>query len=423
MSADRLARRGARRVLVVIENVPLARDHRARKQVDSLLQAGYGVSVISRQHPDNSRCQTHERLRLYQYRAPREGSGKLAFAYEYAYSLLAASALALRDFIAHGFWAIQAGHPPDIYFLLALPFKLAGRSFVVDQRDLSPEVYASRYRRDTGPVQALLGVLERLSWRLADHVLCVNRSLQRVIVQRGEVPPDTVTVVGNGPVLSRTTSRSPRPDLKRGRRFLACWVGLMGPQDHVDLALRAVGHLVHALGRDDCQFAFIGEGEVLPELKQLAKELAITDWVTFTGWLDEDGCFTYLATADLALDSNLQPEVSPVKGMEYMAFGVPFVAFDLEETVVMAEDAALYVPGGDPLALARAVDELLCDDERRAEMSRVGRRRVEEQLAWDRQREAYLEVYARLLFSAPATASDAGPACSPATTRGRGRRS
>jgi glycosyltransferase involved in cell wall biosynthesis len=423
MSASRRARRDARRILVVIENVPLARDHRARKQVESLLQAGYGVSVISRRHPDNGRCQTHERLRLYEYRAPREGSGKLSFAYEYAYSLLSAAALALLDFIAHGFSVIQAGHPPDIYFLLALPFKLAGRHFVVDQRDLSPEVYASRYRRDTGPVPAVLRVLERLSWRLADHVFCVNRSLQRVIVQRGEVSPDRVTVVGNGPVLSRTTSRSPRPDLKQGRRFLACWVGLMGPQDHVDLALRAIDHLVHVRGRDDCQFAFIGEGEVLPELKQLAKELAITDWVTFTGWLDEDACFTYLATADLALDSNLQPEVSPVKGMEYMAFGVPFVAFDLEETVAMAEDAALYVPGGDPLALARVVDELLRDGERRAEMSGVGRARVEEHLAWDRQRESYLDVYARLFLPASATASDAGPAGDPVTTPGGGRRS
>jgi glycosyltransferase involved in cell wall biosynthesis len=419
--AARPTRRGAGRILVVIENVPLARDHRARKQVDSLLQAGYEVSVITRRHADNRRLPDHKGLRLYEYRAPREGSGMLAFVYEYAYSLLAASALALRDFLQHGFWAVQAGHPPDIYFLLALPFKLAGRRFVVDQRDLSPEVYAARYHRETGPVQWVLQVLERLSWRLADHVFCVNCSLHRVIVRRGRVPPEAVTVVGNGPVLSRTTSRSPRRDLKQGRRFLACWVGLMGPQDHVDLALRAVDHLVHGLGRDDCQFAFIGDGELLPELKRLAEELAICDWVTFTGWLDEDACFSYLATADIALDSNLQPEVSPVKGMEYMAFGVPFVAFDLEETVTMAEDAAVYVPAGDPLALAKAVDGLLGDPPRRAEMAHLGRRRVEEHLAWDRQGETYLEVYARLR-PGPAPTSDFGPVDGPLAP-GKGRRS
>lgn len=400
----RRARRGARRILIVIENVPLARDHRARKQVQCLLQAGYEVSVISREHADNGTCRNHAGLRLYEYPAPREASGKLAFVYEYAYSLLAASALALKDFLRHGFDAVQVGDPPDIYFVLALPFRLAGRRFVVDQRDLSPELYAVRYGRDTGPLPWLLRALERLSWRLADHVFCVNGSLRHVIVQRGGVSPDAVTVVGNGPVLSRTAPRPPWLNAKNGRRFLACWLGVMGAQDHVDLALWAVHHLVHTLGRDDCHFAFIGDGEVLPELQRLAEQLAVKDWVTFTGWLDEDACFDYLATADLALDSNLQPEVSPVKGMEYMAFGVPFVAFDLEETVAMADGAAVYLPQGDPLALARAVDELLDDPARRAEMSRIGRKRVEQHLAWDRQSEGYLGVYARLLGPTPSAA-------------------
>jgi glycosyltransferase involved in cell wall biosynthesis len=396
--------RDDQRILVVIENVPLARDHRAAKQVETLLEAGYQVSVISQRHTDNRRFRDRHGLRLYEYPPPRAASGTLSFLYEYGYSLLAGSALALRDFLAHGFGAIQTGHPPDLYFLLALPFKLAGRRFVVDQRDLSPEVFADRYGRDTGALPWLLRVLERRSWRLADHVLCVNQALRGVIVRRGRLPADSVSVVGNGPVLSRTSPRPPRPDIKNGKRFLACWVGLMGPQDHVDLALSAVHHLVHTLGRDDCQFAFIGDGETLPQLRALAEHLGIADWVTFTGWLDESACFGYLATADLAMDSNLQPEVSPVKGMEYMAFGVPFVAFDLEETRAMADGAALYLPPGDTLTLARAIAELLDDPARRAEMSRIGRRRVEEHLAWDRQSETYLRVYERLLGPARAAA-------------------
>jgi glycosyltransferase involved in cell wall biosynthesis len=393
----RRARRGARRILVVIENVPLARDHRARKQVESLLGAGYGVSVITRRDERNGPGPRHDRLRLYEYPAPREFGGKLSFVYEYLYSLLAASTLALADFLRHGFAVIQTGNPPDVYFVLALPFKLAGRRFVVDQRDLSPEVYEARYGRVTGPLPWLLRALERRSWRLADHVLCVNGSLRRTIVERGAVLADAVSVVGNGPVLARTAPRAPRPDAKRGRRFLVCWLGLMGPQDSVDLGLWAVHHLVHGLGREDCQFAFIGDGEVLPELERLAARLTVADRVTFTGWLDEDACFDYLATADIAIDTNLQPEVSPVKGMEYMAFGVPFVAFDLEETVAMARAAAVYVPRGDAMALARAIDQLLDDPARRATMSRAGRERVEEDLAWDRQSETYLRVFARLV--------------------------
>ena len=51
------------------------------------------------------------------------------------------------------------------------------------------------------------------------------------------------------------------------------------------------------------KFAFIGDGEVLPELKALAERLAVTDWATFTGWLDEDAGFDYLGTADIGLDT------------------------------------------------------------------------------------------------------------------------
>jgi glycosyltransferase involved in cell wall biosynthesis len=164
--------------------------------------------------------------------------------------------------------------------------------------------------------------------------------------------------------------------------------------------LLAAHHVVHSLGRDDCQFTFIGDGETLPELQRLTKELAITDWVTFTGWLDEDACFDYLATADVGLDTNLQPEVSPVKAMEYLAFGVPFVAFDLQETRATAEQAAAYVSPGDPLALARTISQLLNDPDRRAHLASIGRRRVETHLCWDHQSEAYLRVYAGLLESA-----------------------
>jgi glycosyltransferase involved in cell wall biosynthesis len=386
------------RVLLVIENVPLARDHRARKQVEALLGAGYEVGVISQRDRGNDRYRRVEGLRLYEYPRPPQWSGKLGFVSEYAYSLLAAGTLAFRAILDGGVDIVQVGHPPDIYFLLGLPLRLAGRPFIVDQRDLSPEVFAARYGRDRGWLVMLLHLFERLSWRLADHVLCVNGSLRDTIMARGALPDDRVTVVGNGPVLARTARREPRRDLKEGRRFLVCWLGLMGPQDHVVLAVEAAHHLLHTLGRDDCHFVFIGEGESLAELKGSARSLGVADRVTFTGWLDEGPCYEYLSIADLGLDTNLQEEVTPVKGLEYMAFGLPIVAFDLEETRVMAGEAASYVTPGDPLELARAVDSLLDTPARRARMGRFGRERVEKALAWERQEEVYVALYRRLLL-------------------------
>jgi glycosyltransferase involved in cell wall biosynthesis len=83
--------------------------------------------------------------------------------------------------------------------------------------------------------------------------------------------------------------------------------------------------------------------------------------------------------------------------MEYMAFGLPVVAFDLKETRVSAEAAASYVPSGDVAAYARAIVELLDDDDKREVMGREGRRRIEDELAWSYQRDAYVDVYDTLV--------------------------
>jgi len=206
-----------------------------------------------------------------------------------------------------------------------------------------------------------------------------------------------VTVVGNGPRLDRTVRRTPRPEFKHGKPFLCCWLGLMGPQDRVDVALRAIDHLIHVIGRTDCHFAFVGDGEARAPARQLAAELGISDWVSFPGWADQDEAFTYLSTADVGLEPNMEEIVSPVKGMEYMAFGLPFVSFDLAETRVIAGGAAVYAPPGDVLRFAGLIDELLSDPARRAELGRAGRRLIEERLAWDRQEKAYLGVYERVL--------------------------
>lgn len=381
-------------VLLMVENVALARDHRLQKQVSSLQTHGYRVTVICRSDPGNDRI-TGVRLRTY--RAPADAQSKLGFVREYGYSFAMAGWLAARVFMTDRFDALQVSGTPDIYFALAVPFKLIGRPLVFDQRDLSPELYELRYGRHDGAMYRLLRWLERRSYRAADHVITVNSSLERIAYARGNLPQGKVTVVMNGPSLELTRHRPTRPELKHDKPFLCCWLGLMGPQDRVDMALRAVDYLVHEIGRTDCHFTFVGDGEARAPSQQLAAALGISEWVTFPGWADREEAYTYLSTADLGLEPNTEEIVSPVKGMEYMAFGLPFVSFDLAETRALAADAAVYAPPGDIPGFARLIDELLRDPARRAQMARTGRQRIEENLAWDRQEGAYIGVYQRLL--------------------------
>jgi glycosyltransferase involved in cell wall biosynthesis len=381
-------------ILLVVENVALARDHRLQKQASSLRAHGYRVTVICRSDPGNRRFPG---ITVRTYRAPADGTSMLGFVREYGYSFAMAGILAARVFLTDRFDAIQVSGTPDIYFAIAAPFRLLGRPLVLDQRDLSPELYALRYGRRGWAAYRSLCWLERRSYRAADQVITVNSVLAKAAYVRGALPPGTVTVVGNGPRLNSTYRRPPRPELKCGKTFLCCWLGLMGPQDRLDLALRAVDHLIHVIGRADCHFAFVGDGESKDLAERLAAQLGIANWVSFPGWANQEEAFTYLSTADLGLEPNLEEIVSPVKGMEYMAFALPFVSFDVAETRALAGGAAAYAPPGDVARFATLIDELLGDPGRRAELGRAGRRLVEDRLAWDRQEGAYLGVYDRLL--------------------------
>jgi glycosyltransferase involved in cell wall biosynthesis len=93
-----------------------------------------------------------------------------------------------------------------------------------------------------------------------------------------------------------------------------------------------------------------------------------------------------------------------VKALEYMAFGLPVVSFDLKETRVSAGEAAVYVQasGQEAYAYASAISELRDSPERCARMRVAGRRRIEEALSWEHQKVAYLRTYDRLLSREPA---------------------
>jgi len=392
-------------VLILIENLPLERDPRVRRECAALLEAGFAVSVIC---PAGSESQVRglEAVSLHCYPAPPEARSALGFVYEFAYSWVMTALLTLKVAAVEGFAALQACNPPDTAFAIAWPFRLFGKPFIFDHHDLSPEVFTARYGKTSGPVLKALLLLEQGTYRTADHVIATNEAFREVALERGGRDPDQVTVVRNGPDLAKAQRRPPQPELRKGRRHLCCWLGLMFADDGVELALQAVADLVHVRQREDCHFAFVGDGEKREAMTMIAGTLGVADWVTFPGWIPLDDAFDYLSTADLGLSPNPKTprlDVSTsMKVMEYMAFELPVVAFDVDETRTSAGDSAVYATDNDPASYARCIDELLDDPDRRRRMGRQGRKRVEDGLAWDHQKVAYVDLYRRLMSRRPA---------------------
>lgn len=387
-------------VLLVVENLPMGIDHRVRKQVSDLLAAGYRVSVVTRRDPANARYRDRPGMTLLEYPAPREPRGKIGYIGEYGVSLCWATVLSLAARLRGRVDVVQFCQPPDIYFPLAWVLRGLGAKVVAEQRDLMPELFSARYDHAGPAIISVLRWLERRTQRAVDHTLCTNETSRRRMIGAGAAP-GRVTIVGNGPVLSRVHAAAADPVLRGQHKFLCCWVGVMGRQDHVDLLLRGIAHIVHDLGFTDCGFAVLGDGECLEEARAQSARLDLDSWVDLPGWLPEGKVFSYLASADLGLDTTLQDEISPVKVLEYMAFGLPFVAFDVAETRAVGRGASVLVPPADVESYARQVVALLNDAARRSEIGEVGRERVRADLAWEQQSAAYLDVMRSLSRQAP----------------------
>jgi len=401
---------GSPRVLIIVQNLPVPFDRRVWLECQTLRDAGYDVTVVCPRGKDTGAYQVVDGVTIHGYRPYAPGGSALGFVLEYAYSFLATLRLALKARRRGRFDVVQACNPPDIFWPLARWFRLRdGSKFVFDHHDLCPELFQSRFPHGSPLALKGLRLLERATFRTADRVTSTNQSYRRVAIRRGGKAPEHVSVVRTGPDPQAMQPAAPVASERRGREHLVAYLGVMGPQDGVDVALAAADHLVHTLGRTDVSFTLMGGGDCQPELVAERDRLGLQDYVELPGRVPDEYVADVLSTADVGLSPDpLNPlnDVSTMnKTMEYMAYGLPVVAFDLVETRVSAGEAAVYAdPESGPVGFAEALVRLLDDPEARMLMGKLGRERIEDQLAWEHQAPSYLAVFDEL--TERTTASD-----------------
>ncbi len=390
-------------VLIVVENLPLPFDRRVWQEARTLAAAGATVSVICPTGKGHEkRYELLDGVHIHRHPLPLDAKGALGYLFEYSAALFWETVLAWRIFFTRGFDIIQGCNPPDLVFLVALPFRLLGRPFLFDHHDINPELYEAKFGK-RGPFWRLMVLLEKLTFKSAKVSIATNQSYRRIAIERGGMAPDRVFVVRSGPDLSRLKQVPPVERWRNGRRYLVGYVGVMGDQEGIDLLIEAARHMVYDLRRQDVQFCLVGGGPSLPALKALAERKGLADNMTFTGRAPDQDLFEVLSTMDVGVNPD---RVNPMndkstmnKIMEYMALGKPMVQFDVTEGRFSAQGASLYAKANDPIDMAERILELLADPSRRAEMGAMGRARVEQELSWNHQVEPLLSAYASALSS------------------------
>lgn len=384
-------------VLIIVENLPVPNDRRVWLEATTLRDAGYHVSVISITGTNaTERFERREGVAIYRYPAPPTTSGTLSFIWEFTYCWIRTFLLSIKILFRERFDIIHACNPPETFWLLGLMYKLLGKKFIFDHHDLSPEMYLSRFGRK-GLAYRLLLLLERLSFRTADVVITTNETHRRVAMERGSVPAERIFIVRSGPDHNVLRPDEPDPSLRNGKPYMVSYLGVLNPQDGVDTFVKVASIIVHERLRDDIQFVVMGSGDAEADLRRLCDSLDLQKHVHFTGWAELDTIRRYLSTSDVCVDTMPKTPYSDAatmnKILEYMSMARPIAVFDLVESRVSAGDAAAYAIPDDADDLAATILALLDDPERRQEMGRLGRSRIENELAWEHQKEHLLAAY------------------------------
>jgi len=398
--ANSAVKNEGRKVLIVVENLPVPFDRRVWSEATTLKANGYEVSVICPTGKGfEDRYEVIDGIHIYRHKLPLDARGAIGYLREYSSALFHEARLALKIKRKHGFDVVHGCNPPDLIFLIALLFRPFGTRFLFDHHDICPELFEAKFGK-RGLLYSVTRFFERLTFACATVSIATNESYRDIAIERGKMAPEDVFVVRSGPKIEKLELRPPKEDLKKGFKFLVGYVGVIGAQEGLDLLIDAAEHLVKKMGRTDIHFGIVGGGPELPIIQEDVTNRGLEPYFTFTGRAPDDLLLDMLNTADVCVNPDRYTVMNDLSTMnkilEYMTLKKPIVQFDLKEGRVSAGDASLYAEQNNTTDFAMKIVELLEDPERRAAMGDIGRKRILDMFSWNHSTPVLLAAYDRL---------------------------
>ena len=385
-----------RKILIIVENLPVPFDTRVWQEATTLAANGYTVSVICPTGKGyDKEEETLEGVHIFRHKLPPEGNGAVGYAREYGSALRAELRLAKKIYREIGFDVIHGCNPPDDIYLVASFFKKYGVRYVFDHHDICPELFEAKFGNTKSLLYKSQVWLERQTYRHCTFAFVTNESYRKIAIERDKMPPEKVIVLRSGPRLERMRILPPDPSIRRGYPYMVGYVGVIGQQEGIEYILQAAQYTKQH--ENNVFWGIVGGGPHWEALKKQASDMGLDDCVEFTGRVDDETMLRYLNTADVCVNSDtynaMNDKSTMNKVLEYMALGKPIVQFDLTEGRFSAQEASLYAKRNDAVDMAQKIQELLQDPEKRAHMGAYGRNRILNELSWEKTSKALLEGY------------------------------
>ncbi len=387
-----------RKILIIVENLPVPFDTRVWQEATTLAENGYEVSVICPKGKGfDSDYEYLKGVHIHRHDLPTEGNGALGYAREYFCALREEIRLARKIYKERGFHVIHGCNPPDDIYMVARQFRNKGVDYVFDHHDICPELFEAKFGKKSGLLYKSQLWLERQTYKHCAFAFVTNESYKQIAISRGGMSEDKVFVLRSGPKLERLRITPAKPEIKRGKRFMVGYLGVIGQQEGIEYMLKAAQYIKEKLRRDDIFWGIVGGGPHLEALRSQSHEMGLDDILEFTGRVSDEVLLDYLNTADVCVNSDeynaMNDKSTMNKILEYMALGKPIVQFDLTEGRYSAQEASLYAEPNNAIDMANKIIHLLDHPEERQRMSEYGRKRIVNELSWEHTSRALLEGY------------------------------
>jgi glycosyltransferase involved in cell wall biosynthesis len=227
----------------------------------------------------------------------------------------------------------------------------------------------------------------------ADHLVVVSEQMQKYVVSNYNVSSNFVTVVppGGRPTVSTTDL------LKRVKPFKIVYGGLVATREHIDLFVRSM-----PLVKDQepsVRFFITKKGEGLSKIRKLSKELNVKP--DFYWYDDYDKANMFISSCHLGIlcsSNDLARQMgTPAKLFTYMSAGLPIIANKVEGwSRIIEEEQVGLLTDNSPEDFARAINELLANEDLQRRFSENALYAVTKKYNWDRSCESLEKTYLAL---------------------------
>lgn len=390
-----------RKVLIIVENLPVPFDTRVWQEATTLAANGYTVSVICPKGKGYTQEEEYlQGVHIFRHDLPAEGNGAVGYAKEYFTALKEELRLAKKVYKEIGFDVIHGCNPPDDIYMVAKHFKKYGVKYVFDHHDICPELFEAKFGKTSGLLYKSQLWLEKQTYKYCTFAFVTNESYKKIAIERGMMNPNKVIVLRSGPKLDRMKIQPPVENIKRGKKYMVGYLGVIGQQEGIEFILEAAKYCKETLNRNDIFWGIVGGGPHVAALREMCSKMGLDDCVEFTGRVPDQQLLDYLNTADVCVNSDtynsMNDKSTMNKILEYMALAKPIVQFELTEGHYSAQEASLYAEQNNAKDMADKIIYLLENPETRKKMGEFGRNRVINELSWEHTSKALLEGYEKL---------------------------